>query len=338
MESIQFTSNPSIGENVTVATRGVMTDAKAAKTDNVSKRPLLLAKWRNGRPAVNNTIKTVETASGDSSTLLEKIGITPVARSEYRKYDNNPVGAKKLRVNKIVVSKTKAIYKPVEDEVAPQKEESQELVDQINALTEDTQEEERGRHEKTAKIPVVDIKEALQNDTPVTTTRMTRSVQEPVTEKAVPEAKAGDIDLYTNLYNNIIQRDENEPVQEMVAPVSVDRSFYSSVTSNNDVSRQLQGAKEELSMAEAEGRKLLDEYNRAIKEVQEIEADIQRREEQKKQETMRELAETRKSIKAVNDRNLEVTQSLGDIRKQLAVLKARRDAIDADAYELRGAA
>ena len=61
-------------------------------------------------------------------------------------------------------------------------------------------------------------------------------------------------------------------------------------------------------------------------------------EEQKKQETMRELAETRKSIKAVNDRNLEVTQSLGDIRKQLAVLKARRDAIDADAYELRGAA
>ncbi len=336
MESIQFTSNPSIGENVTVVTRGVMTDAKAAKTDNVSKRPLLLAKWRNGRPAATNTVKTVETASEDSSTLLEKIGITSVARSAYRKQDNNSVGAKKLRVNKIVVSKTKAIYQPVEDEIEVQKEESQELVDQINALTEDTQ-EERGRHEKTAKIPVVDIKEALQNDTPVTT-RMTRSVQEPVTEKAVPEAKAGDIDLYTNLYNNIIQRDENEPAQEMVAPVSVDRSFYSSVTSNNDVSRQLQGAKEELSMAEAEGRKLLDEYNRAIKEVQEIEADIQRREEQKKQETMRELAETRKSIKAVNDRNLEVTQSLGDIRKQLAVLKARRDAIDADAYELGGAA
>ena len=311
-----ITGNPYENESTNVATRGVMTDAKIAKLNNTTKRPVLVANWEKGRPSisiVSASVEEVPVVNRDYDSLLDNIGMKALNYHQ----GVNSTGAKKLRVNKIVISKTKTIYEAVKKEEV--KEENNDLVSQINALSEPAVEEVKredlhGRHEHTGEIPVNDIKEAIRNEMtqniPVIS-RMEKNAQEHEkvisTDEALrQEPKAGDIDLYNNLLHS---------------------------AKEDDVSRQLQGAREELSLEKEESKKLAEQYGKAVRELEELKNDIENKRRMKAQQEKRELTETLNNIETLKRENLERTSDLSSIQAEIAKLKAEREAMESSIYQ-----
>ena len=313
--NIAITGNPYENDSVIVSSRGVMTDAKIAKLNNTTKRPVLVANWEKGRPSITVSSEIKEAvANRDYNTLLDGIGIKAV---DYSK-NVSSTGAKKLRVNKIVKAKSSNIYDNVEKEKVEIKYENQDLVSQINALSqpmevETKREDVHGRHERTGEIPVNDIREAVRNDAVESTpfvSRMERNAQEhenvsKINELPRQEPKAGDIDLYNNLLHS--EKDD-------------------------DVSRQLQGAREELSQEKEESKKLAEKYGQAVRELEELKTDIENKRRLKAQQEKRELTETLNNIETLKKQNLERTSDLSSIQAEIAKLKAEKEAMESVMY------
>ena len=297
--------NPYVDEKTVVTSRGVMTDAKVAKLNNDRKKPALVRHWEELRPQPVVSAP-VEPAVKDYSSLLDNVGITPV---NYGLEVTNS-GAKKLRVNKIVNDKAKNIYnnsdkEDIVPEVAPVVEEevTEKAVDAFvpNIVLD---EDSRGRHEKTAPIPVEEVKEAVKEEVPPTyTSRAEKNT--PVEVKQ--ESKAGDMDLYNNLLH--------------------------SVGAADDVSRQLQGAKTQLTIEKEENRKLAEQYGEAVKELEKLKEEVEVSKKQKEQKVKEELSMTLKSIENLQKENLERTSDLTSIQSEIARLKAEKQAMEASDYE-----
>ena len=316
--NIAITGNPYENASIIVSSRGVMTDAKIAKLNNTTKRPVLVAKWEKGRPSITinpEVTQVISSENRDYDALLSSIGTKAV---NYKQAVNS-TGAKKLRVNKIVCVKTRKIYDVVKKEEVEVKIENNDLVSQINALsqpveTEAKREDVHGRHEKTGEVPVGDIKEAIRNDMnsqmSIPSSRMERNAQEHenvsrVNEISRQEPKAGDIDLY----NNLLHSDKDD-----------------------DVSRQLQGAREELSIEKEESKKLAEKYGQAVRELEELKMDIENKRRMKAQQEKRELTETLNNIETLKKQNLERTSDLSSIQAEIAKLKAEKEAMESTIY------
>ncbi len=304
--------NPYKDESTVIATRGVMTDAKVAKLNNEKKKPALVKHWEELKPQME--VPTVlEAAPKDYNALLENVGIKVV---NYATSAANS-GAKKLRVNKIVNEKARNVFEnsPKIDVVAKPAEVKEEIKEEIkveNVLEPnivETNTDVRGRHEKTGEIPLSEIKEALINDTPVTQTTFASRVERntPVEKTEAKPEKAGDMDLYNNLLHN------------------------ASVT--DDVSRQLQGARNQLSIEKEESRKLAEQYGEAVKELEKLKEEVEVTKKQKEQKAKEELSITLKSIENLQKENLERTSDLTSIKSEIARLKAEKQAMDAMNYE-----
>ena len=304
--------NPYENESTVITTRGVMTDAKVAKLNNDKKRPALIRHWENLRPTkeVEEAPDVTEDVPKDYQELLDTVGITPV---NYGMEVTN-TGAKKLRVNKIVNEKARNVYNNSEKqnvipEPAPieeEKEIAEEIVD--NALTPEvveTTEDTRGRHEKTDQIPVNEIKEAIKEDVPPIS--YTSRAERNAVPEVKTETKAGDIDLYNNLLH--------------------------SVSPTDDVSRQLQGARNQLTLEQEESRKLAEQYGKAVKELERLKEDIEVTKKQKEQKAKEELSITLKSIENLQKENLERTSDLTSIQSEIARLKAEKQAMEANDFE-----
>lgn len=313
-----MTSNPYENDSIIVSSRGVMTDAKIAKLNNTTKRPVLVANWEKGRPIISiipEKVEDVKPVNRDYDSLLNSIG---TRATQYSK-STNSMGAKKLRVNKIVISKTKKIYEVVKKEEVEVQEEKNDLASQISALStpsvqETKREDIHGRHERTGEIPVNDIKEAIRNDATAsipTISRMERNAIEHENVEKQEEAprqepKAGDIDLYNNLLHS---------------------------GKEDDVSRQLQGAREELSQEREESKKLAEQYGKAVRELEELKTDIENKRRMKAQQEKRELTETLNNIETLKRENLERTSDLSSIQAEIAKLKAEREAMESSIYQ-----
>ena len=303
--------NPYKDESTVIATRGVMTDAKVAKLNNEKKKPALVKHWEELKPQME--VPTVmEPTPKDYSALLDNVGIKVV---NYATLAAN-TGAKKLRVNRIVNEKARNVFEnsPRIDVVAKPAEvkEEQEEIKEENVLEPnivDTNEDVRGRHEKTGEIPLNEIKEALINDTPVNTTTFASRVERNTTveKPEVKTEKAGDMDLYNNLLHN------------------------ASVT--DDVSRQLQGARNQLSIEKEESRKLAEQYGEAVKELEKLKEEVEVTKKQKEQNAKEELSITLKSIENLQKENLERTSDLTSIQSEIARLKAEKQAMEASDFE-----
>ncbi len=304
--------NPYKDESTVIATRGVMTDAKVAKLNNEKKKPALVKHWEELKPQME--VPTVlEAAPKDYNALLENVGIKVV---NYATSAANS-GAKKLRVNKIVNEKARNVFEnsPKIDVVAKPAEVKEEIKEEIkveNVLEPnivETNTDVRGRHEKTGEIPLSEIKEALINDTPVTQTTFASRVERntPVEKTEAKPEKAGDMDLYNNLLHN------------------------ASVT--DDVSRQLQGARNQLSIEKEESRKLAEQYGEAVKELEKLKEEVEVTKKQKEQKAKEELSITLKSIENLQKENLERTSDLTSIQSEIARLKAEKQAMEASNFE-----
>lgn len=304
--------NPYVGEKSIVTTRGVMTDAKVAKLNNDKKKPALVRHWEELRPVVK-----VDTPSPavpkDYRSLLDGVGITPV---NYGQIVANS-GAKKLRVNKIVNDKAKNVYNNSnKEDVVPKAPVANEQhidippVQNSNPFVPNVDNSDlRGRHEKTGEIPVSEVKQALENGLPQdnnTFSYTTRSERN-TTPEVKQESKAGDMDLYNNLLHNANESD--------------------------DVSRQLQGARNQLSIEKEENRKLAEQYGEAVKELARLKEDIEVTKKQKEQKAKEELSITLKSIENLQKENLERTSDLTSIQSEIARLKAEKQAMEASNYE-----
>lgn len=296
--------NPYNDEKTVVATRGVMTDAKVAKLNNDKKRPALVKNWENLRPTVIPTV-SLNPVPKDYSSLLEQAGITAV------NYGINVAnnGAKKLRVNKIVNVKAQNVYSnsPKVDVIpTPLVKEEQEI--KIENTSTPTLEDIRGRHEKTGEIPVNAIKEGLSSSTISYISRAERNATAEVSKPEVKqESKAGDMDLYNNLLHN--------------------------ASVNDDVSRQLQGARNQLSIEKEESRKLAEQYGEAVKELAKLKEEVEVTKREKEQKAKEELSITLKSIENLQKENLERTSDLTSIKSEIARLKAEKQAMEAINYE-----
>lgn len=306
--------NPYKDESVVVTTRGI-TDAKVAKLNNDSKRPALVSNWEKLRPTEASAPASVPK---DYGSLLNSVGIEVV---NYGSPVNN-TGAKKLRVNKIVNEKARNVYNNSDKiNVEPQKEEPALNVEpkEVNEMSftpniVNSREDVRGRHEKTAEIPVVAVQEAVKNESlpannastyPSRTERIALSdlVSKPEVKQ---EAKAGDMDLYNNLLHSDV---------------------------DDDVSRQLQGARNQLSIEKEESRKLAEQYGKAVKELERLKEDIEVTKKQKEQKAKEELSITLKSIENLQKENLERTSDLTSIKSEIARLRAEKQAMEASSFE-----
>ena len=320
--NIAITGNPYEGENVTVITKGVTVDAKVAKLNNTTKRPVLVHNWEAGRPSLENSkpISTnQEEISRDYNGLMESIGITAV---NYTQEANNS-GAKKLRVNEIVNTKASTIYNSVNKVDVGETKEVQEVKDLINQIsvveapqealaTETKREDVHGRHERTGEVPVDEVKEAVKNDFySNVSSRMAKNALEHEnisknTDSYRQDPKAGDMDLYNNLLHG-----EKE----------------------DDVSRQLQGARQELSFEKEESKKLVEQYGKAVRELEELKEDIENKKRMKAEQEKRELTETLNNIETLKRENLERTSDLSSIQAEIARLKAEKQAMESTMFE-----
>ncbi len=310
-------SNPYKDDKSVISTRGVMTDAKVAKLNNDKKKPALVRHWEELRPEVTIPTVTVSTPK-DYSSLLFNVGISPV---NYGVLVTNS-GAKKLRVNKIVIEKAKVVYNsskkidvhPIEPAtVSPKMPEVIAKAQEVLMPNITNNQDNHGRHERTGEIPVNAINEVIKNDIPPVsiptyTSRVEKNViPEDINKVDNKESKAGDMDLYNNLLHN------------SVGPVE-------------DVSRQLQGARNQLTIEKEESRKLAEQYGEAVKELAKLKEDIEVTKKQKEQKAKEELSMTLKSIENLQKENLERTSDLTSIQSEIARLKAEKQAIEANNF------
>ena len=318
-----ITDNP-YREGMTILSNGVGISSKVAKLNDdkksyeVTKRDRLAQNWENNRP--KETVQNVNNVSASPKVnydeLLNKIGISAVVSPMAA--ENS--GAKKLRVNKIVVDKAGKIYNNSNHIAAPVqmpavKEEVkmvQEPVNPIPTVPEPSVNEEvHGRHEKTGEIPVQGIENAIRNnDIPVgTRTERNAMASEMINRENVKvEPKGGDVDLYNSLLHN-------------------DGAV--------DVSKQLQGARLQLEEVKDEGRKLAAQYSEAVQELEQLKKDIEYQNKIRQEQEKNELSTTLKDIAAIKQANLARTSDLSSIQAEIARLKAERENMMANDYDAR---
>ena len=323
MNNIAILDNP-YSEGVVISSRGVSVDSKAAKLNNTTKRPVLVKNWENQRPNEEySKVSTTVAGPKDYSSLLNNVGITIVNNALVA--NNN--GAKKLRVNKIVNEKAKSIYNNSSKvDVIPLPEVKVEMPVQPSPVVEKTPVEEKplpqvelpisssrsdihGRHEKTGEIPVDDIRAALKTEMETgerPTMQPSRMERNAINVEEKKETKAGDIDLYTSLMHNSEQ---------------------------DDVSKQLQGAKKELSIEKEESRKLAEQYGEAVKELEKLKEEIETKKRIREQHDKQELSATLNDLETIKKENLERTSDLSSIRAEISKLEAQKQAMEESFYE-----
>ena len=333
MDNVTILANPG-DENIDISTRGVTVDAKAAKLNNKVKRPVLVENWQEKitkidmQPSVSiNPQKYVD--------LIRKLDITTYFLTK----ETSREGAKKLRVNKIVNTKTSNVWKnsprievPVvqqEVKLEPQSLQNVEstLIDtqkpvieaRVTPVMESSVQNSRldihGRHERTGEIPVNNIREAVRNDNPRIESpvsnisrmeRNTSSMDMPLKDEIKQEPSAVDMDLYTNLMKN---------------------------NGQDDVSRQLQGARRELSKEKEASKKLAEQYSEAVKELKILKDELETKKKERIQRDKKELSETLNNIETLKRENLDRTSDLSSIRAEIERLKAENDALGNDFYD-----
>ena len=309
--------NPYKDENSVITTRGVMTDAKIAKLNNATKRPTIVKHWEEGIPQPVVSMMSAPVVK-DYRSLLDNVGITAV---NYALSANN-VGAKKLKVNKIVNEKASNIYNssskvtvipekpPVVEVPKVEVKEEPKVASPLEPNIVNSREEIHGRHERTGEIPVQAIREAVRNDAPPVSTptpMISRSERNLSMNDMRQESKAGDMDLYNNLLHNVDQ--------------------------NEDVSKQLQGARNQLNIEKAENRKLAEQYGEAVKELEELKKDIETTKKQQEQKAKEELNITLRNLESLQKENLERTSDLTSIQSEIARLKAEKRAMEESLYD-----
>lgn len=303
-----FTGNPS-EQGVLIETKGVAIDAKAAKLNNDVKKPAVKANWEKGR-VPQNTVSAATPVAKDYTSFMNGAGIVVVKFAP----EVVATSTKKLRVNALVIDKARILYNAVErveiapvvkeEIVAPQEEIKNEAPLEPSVI--DSREDIHGRHERTGEIPVEEVKEAVKEsiEKPNTvvqfSTRSERNIPEVEKPEVRQENKTGDIELYNNLLHNV-----------------------SSGETTEDVSRQLQGARDKLSAVKAQSQKIAEQYVQAVKELEALE----------QEEKEEELNITLQTISKIEDENLAKTSDLTDIRQKIAQLKAAKQAREAQLYE-----
>ena len=314
--------NPYIDESTVIVSNGVSVSSKAAKLNEAVKRPAVKNNWQNALRAIEvPTSPVVETKT--SEEVLNKIGISLVNFP----LDGQKTGAKKLRTNpKAVNEKCKNIYlRTPREDVMPT-----EISSIVEAIVQEDKKEEtgtsltpniigsrgdvHGRHEKTAEIPVVEIQEAVNATLPPVTntssfvSRAERNTNASLAPKQeVKQEKAGDMDLYNKLVHNGGQED--------------------------DVVRQLQGARSQLSKAQGENEKLTRELSEAEKELQALERENRELIQKQEAQNRAALTKTLRDYDAIQEDNLAKTNNLYSIREQIEKLRAEKQAREASMYD-----
>ena len=315
MNNITILDNPYI-EGVVISTNGVGVSSKAAKINDdkksfaVTKKDRLGANWEKNKPAITVAPPMEITSEPkDYSGLLQRIGITLVNHAK----EAIKTGDRKLRTNAIVADKTrkisdsspkvdviplpeeKVVPEPVAPIQTPQVEEPKEVRKPVSMEPTilSSRSDIHGRHEHTGEIPVDLVREAVRSNNPgLASSRMDRSMNE--LPEVKQETKAGDIDLYTSLMHNDPQ---------------------------DDISKQLQGAKKELSIEKEENRKIAEQYGEAVKELEALKHEYESKKKMKQERVKQELINTLNDIETVKKEKLERTSDLTSIRAEISRLR-----------------
>ena len=129
----------------------------------------------------------------------------------------------------------------------------------------------------------------------------------PDVKEVKQETKAGDMDLYNKLVHNGGQEE--------------------------DVVRQLQGARSQLSAAKDENKKLAEELSEAERILETLEKENRELIQKQQAQTRAALTKTLRDYDAVQEDNLAKTNNLTSIRAQIERLKAEKEAREASMYD-----
>ena len=308
-----ISGNPYVDESTNILTNGVSTSAKAAKLNQEIKRPAVHNNWKKALSELQASLTpTIEI----SSDVLARIGMTMVNFPK----EGTRVGAKKLRTDpKAVNDKCRMIYleNPKEDIPTPAPVVEITTIDEKDdkTLTPNvigSRVDVHGRHERTGEIPVNEIKEAIETDLPpinsvASFVSRTERNSNDVRIDTKQDTKAGDMDLYNKLVHNGGQED--------------------------DVVRQLQGARSQLSAAKDENKKLAEELSEAEKLLETLEKENRELIQRQQAQTRAALTKTLRDYDAVQEDNLAKTNNLTSIRAQIERLKAEKEAREASMYD-----
>ncbi len=294
-----ITDNP-YKEGVTGYSNGVAASSKAAKLNNDAKRPALVKNWENLRPVETKEVKEEVPAKENYDEFLGKVNISVV---EHAKNNGRTEGAKKIRVNKIVNEKAAQVYNSVERIAVevPKVEEKP----PIPEPTVEVNNEFVGKHGKTGEIPVNEVQEAVKNDELPPMSRVSRNMSNEVVN-APSRVEPGDVDLYNSLLHN-----------------------------EDDISKQLQGARNQLSIERAENEKLIQEYEDAVKQLQELKTNLANRKKEQEEKARTELTKTLNDIEAYQRDNLEKTSDISSVKAEIAKILAEERELNGD-YSARG--
>lgn len=323
-----FVDNPYKDENIVITTRGVMTDAKIAKLNNSTKRPAIVKHWEAGIPQpVVSVVSTPVDNKKDYKYILDNIGIEAVVYPPMA----NSSGAKKLRVIEMVNGKVSNIYNNSEKtEVVPEmpkvevpkveiaKPEEVKVEVKENPLEPNiisSREEIHGRHERTGEIPVNDIKAAVQNEEPPvvnnvmpTLSRSERNIDVAKRAEVNNVVKAGDMDEYNKLLHG---KDEPE----------------------EDISRQLQGARDQLFKEEEKNKKVSEQLIAATRELEALKEKKDQILKMQEQKTKEEIERINNSRGILQEDTLEKTNNLTSIQSEIAKLKAQMLSLEEESYD-----
>ncbi len=297
-----FTDNPG-NAGVPVESHGRMTDAKAAKLNNDTKKPAVHSKY----------------VSGLESQISEPKDYTQVSNRNNISVTEHPKAAdvislKKLRVGSVVIKGSqkfnngvpKLTIVPKEEVVTPKVEITNDtpLTPNVMPLIDDN----RGRHEKTGEIPVAEVQEAVKQQEESNIVQFpSRTERNLASELAKPETKAGDIDLYNNLLH--------------------------SASGDSDISHQLQGARDKLSEVKAQSNKIAQAYADAVRSYEQLKQEVEERRARQEQRDKQELSATLNDIKKIEDDNLARTSDLTSLQEQIERLREEKQALEARTYE-----
>ena len=323
-----FVDNPYRDENIVITTRGVMTDAKIAKLNNETKRPAIVAHWEAGipQPVVSVASAPVDNKK-DYKEILSSIGIEPVVFPPKA----NSSGAKKLRVIQMVNGKVSNVYSNSEKaEVVPEmpkvelpkvevekpeevKVEAKENPLEPNIIS--SREEIHGRHERTGEIPVNDIKAAIEREEVPATNNIVQTLSRSERNNDVAKrvdagnvVKAGDMDEYNKLLHG------KEEVEE-------------------DISRQWQGARDQLFKEEEKNKKVSEQLIAATRELEALKEKKDQILKMQEKKTKEEIERINNSRGLLQEDTLEKTNNLTSIQSEIAKLKAQMLSLEEENYE-----
>ena len=326
--NIAFEENPYLGVNTNVVSDG---GYRVAKMSASTKVPTLKARWESELAKIVKPAAPVQEVVTEAPkvSLMDKLDLT---MADYYS-EVSSISARKLKVNPVVVNKSKNAY-GVREAVVLKKEEPvkvEPIVNEVPLTREEVHKEETAdtrmsRLERTGEIPTVEENRevTMKRETPSinsnvinTPTRFERH-NEPTPFDALINDNAG---VHAEKENVEVANHSNERT-------GGDPNLYTKlIHGDNDISKRLEDARNKLSTANEEREKARAVNASLEAEVANVRRTIEELKRKQDEKAEQELNNTLNMLQTTKEEILGETRKYDNLQEELAELLRQRDSL-----------